>query len=236
MATAQIGGWGKKVRHSGTTGEALPTRLRLNKKRACDVTLCPKIKTLDLTTFVWVFFLVLLRQTRVKITHRPSNWNTTMAALVKTKKKKGAMARLWPPGADGCHSTPSLQFYERPRCGCLFGCLMCHLHRAEGARQEARHTNWQREHGDFFFVVQNKKPTRGLPNHASHQNTRKTNDLSSLRWLQMRDTRTNLGGKTTKSANSDRSNQTAGFVIAHFVSSTQSAELYVKMDYNPENN
>lgn len=57
-------------------------------------------------------------------------------------KKKGTMAWLWPPGADGCHSTPSLQFYKRPRCGSLFGCLMCHLHRADGARQAVRRSNW----------------------------------------------------------------------------------------------
>lgn len=37
----------------------------------------------------------------------------------------------------------------------------------------------------FFFVVQNKTPTRGLPSHASHENTIKTNDLSSLPWMQI---------------------------------------------------
>lgn len=93
------------------------------------------------------------------ITYWPFNQNAPWLLW----KNKGTMAWLWPPGADGCHSTPSLQFYKRPRCGSLFGCLMCHLHRADGARQDVRRSNWQKGTWWFFFIFKIKNPHVGSP-------------------------------------------------------------------------
>lgn len=183
----------------------------------------------------------------LKITHWPFNQNAPWLLW----KKKGTMAWLWPPGADGCRSTPSLQFYKRPRCGSLFGCLMCHLHRADGARQDVRRGNWQKEHGDFFlfFIFKIKKTHTWAPQSCVTSKHRKDKWFIKPSLAANSGHTHTLGGETTKSAISDHTHWTARLRctflrhfcksgkrrgtkcalwlhITHFASSKQALEMY----------
>lgn len=61
--------------------------------------------------------------------------------------KSMASVRLLELIATVLHQT--CNFTSVPDVVLLLGCLMCHLHRADRARQEVRDSNWQRECGHF---------------------------------------------------------------------------------------